>query len=407
MAAKPWTSQFRHWCNQTALNSLEQAYSAAIAIQGLEQKHFAGEKIAPIGDRVSVYNYFKSQLERDLLKVRWHLTQFQATNFLLGFQEGGLPESEILAKLETIETIIGKYRTDAETDRLLGIAPQQALGPDGYSDEVKDAEEDLSQIEGDKPNKPRLFHLNRRLTPDYEQEVIQKLRMLRQQKKIAIRYLTLLVVLPLAVQILSKNLIYSPLINHFKIEVARLEQLEIKEEMAEQYFEEFSRYKEVLEIKNLLSSKPISEEEMQHRITKKAEELLREAAKKSQEGWKNFLADVTSLVTFCVLLALFPRQFTIVRQFFSRYFLGLSDVTKVFIFILLTDMFVGFHSAHGWEVILENLTVHFGLPENRQLIYLFIATVPVILDSTFKLLIFNYFTRQSPASVAILEKMQK
>jgi hypothetical protein len=29
------------------------------------------------------------------------------------------------------------------------------------------------------------------------------------------------------------------------------------------------------------------------------------------------------------------------------------------------------------------------------------------MDSIFKLLIFNYFTRQSPTSVAILEKMQQ
>jgi hypothetical protein len=95
------------------------------------------------------------------------------------------------------------------------------------------------------------------------------------------------------------------------------------------------------------------------------------------------------------------------REFISRYFLGLSDITKVFIFILLTDMFVGFHSAHGWEVLLENLFGHFGLPENRDFVFLFIATIPVIMDSIFKLLIFNYFTRQSPTSVAILEKMQQ
>jgi hypothetical protein len=28
---------------------------------------------------------------------------------------------------------------------------------------------------------------------------------------------------------------------------------------------------------------------------------------------------------------------------------GLSDSAKAFIIILFTDMFVGFHSPHGWE----------------------------------------------------------
>ena len=238
--------------------------------------------------------------------------------------------------------------------------------------------------------------------------MIQRLRNLRQQRKIAIRFLILLILVPLLVQVATKNLIYSPLINYFRVEVAKGEKLYIQDELVEQYFEEFSRYKEILEIKELLGlGKSESPEENHQKLKAKAQELLTEAATKSQEGFKNILADVTSLAAFTLLIYLFRRQFTIARQFLGRYFLGLSDVTKVFIFILLTDTFVGFHSAHGWEVILESIFGHLGLPENRQFIFLFIATIPVILDSTFKLLIFNYFTRQSPSSVAILEKMQK
>ena len=136
-------------------------------------------------------------------------------------------------------------------------------------------------------------------------------------------------------------------------------------------------------------------------------ELAKEAAEKSQNGLKNLIADLTSLGSFALLIAVFKKEFKIVRQFLSRSFLGLNDVTKVFIFILLTDIFVGFHSAEGWEVALGSLFEHFGLPENRQFIFLFIATFPVILDSFFKLLIFNYLTRKSPTAVAILEKMQQ
>ena len=128
---------------------------------------------------------------------------------------------------------------------------------------------------------------------------------------------------------------------------------------------------------------------------------------KNLNGLKNLVADLTSLASFALLVGIFKKEFKIVRQFLSRSFLGLSDITKVFIFILLTDIFVGFHSAEGWEVILGSTFGHFGLPENRQFIYIFIATFPVILDSFFKLLIFNYFTRKSPAAVAILEKMQQ
>lgn len=60
-----------------------------------------------------------------------------------------------------------------------------------------------------------------------------------------------------------------------------------------------------------------------------------------------------------------------------------------------------------WEVILQKISEHLGLPENPAFNGLFIATIPVMLDSFFKLLIFNYFTRQSPTAVAILEKMNQ
>ena len=152
---------------------------------------------------------------------------------------------------------------------------------------------------------------------------------------------------------------------------------------------------------------PLNDSEKRKKLKEKAQELTKEAMEKNLNGLKNLVADLTSLASFALLVAIFKKEFKIVRQFLSRSFLGLSDITKVFIFILLTDIFVGFHSAEGWEVILGSTFGHFGLPENRQFIYIFIATFPVILDSFFKLLIFNYFTRKSPTAVAILEKMQQ
>ncbi|MFM8299381.1 MAG: proton extrusion protein PcxA, partial [Microcystis aeruginosa] len=72
-----------------------------------------------------------------------------------------------------------------------------------------------------------------------------------------------------------------------------------------------------------------------------------------------------------------------------------------------TDIFVGFHSPHGWEVILEGLSRHFGLPENRQFNFLFIATFPVILDTVLKYWIFRYLNRISPSAVATYRNMNE
>ena len=142
-------------------------------------------------------------------------------------------------------------------------------------------------------------------------------------------------------------------------------------------------------------------------LREKAKELILEAGYESKEGLINILADLTALLAFAVIVYFRRRDCRIAVSFLSYNYSELNVITKVFIFILLTDMFVGFHSAEGWEVILNQTFEHFGLAENPNFNGLFIATIPVIMDSTFKLLIFNYFTRTSPASVAILEKMNQ
>ena len=95
------------------------------------------------------------------------------------------------------------------------------------------------------------------------------------------------------------------------------------------------------------------------------------------------------------------------KSFIDEIVYGLSDSAKAFIIILFTDTFVGFHSPHGWEIILEGLSRHLGLPASRDFIFLFIATFPVILDTVFKYWIFRYLNRISPSAVATYKDMNE
>ncbi len=411
MALPSWLNRTNQWVNQRSRKALESAYQQAQVIKSIEDKHFNGQKIAPDSDRgQSIYDYFKSSLDRELTQIRFNLTQFRFGNFFFaGSSDTDDPqEQEILKKLDFIESIIGKYRQNPDDLTI----PKLEIPPSPSNLPLNPADPSQSRLPESIPanikDASNFLRLNRELTEEYEQQIIQQLRSLRQERKIAIRFMILLIVVPFSVQVITKNLVYSPLIHHFFVENKSLDQIKISKEIVEEKFDEFTRYKELLEIREILGlEEPLSNTQKHERLKEKAQELAREAAEKNQDGLENVLADITSLISFTVLVAVFRREFKIVRQFLSRIFLGLNDVTKVFIFILLTDMFVGFHSAEGWEVVLENIFSHFGLPENRQFIYLFIATVPVILDSFFKLLIFNFLTRKSPAAVAILEKMQQ
>lgn len=121
----------------------------------------------------------------------------------------------------------------------------------------------------------------------------------------------------------------------------------------------------------------------------------------------NIFANSLAAIAFITLIIRGKRQLSTVKQFLGEVTYGLSDSAKAFMLILFTDMFVGFHSAYGWEVILKGTLGHFGLPENRQFISLFIATVPVILDAIGKYWIFRYLNRMSPSSVATYREMNE
>ena len=69
-----------------------------------------------------------------------------------------------------------------------------------------------------------------------------------------------------------------------------------------------------------------------------------------------------------------------------------------------TDIFVGFHSTHGWEVVLENGLRHFGC--QKITIYIPIhSNISSCLDTVFKYWIFRYLNQVSPSAVATYHEM--
>jgi len=391
--------------------ALEKALEAAKTIKKIENEEFQGEAIAFDPQKgKTVSDYFQNRLERLLLTIRYHLSVFRGSSFLLNPEQYSKEqEKEILEKLEFIESVLKRYRdrpnsanlVETEVVRespqsldqntitknlIIGI-PKLSRGKNGEHSSLIEA---MSQI-------------GKELTPEYENEIIENIRNQRKQKKIAIRWLVLLIIIPLLVQIVARNFIFEPILNHYRDLFPT--QVEISEEISDRFLAEYSHKKEVLEVGELLGL--VSTDTKQEKLKEIATEAYEQAGYRSLDAYKNIAADLLSLITFVFLAVIGRRQLVFIRYFLDRTFRSLNDITKVYLLILLTDLFVGFHSAEGWEVILLGIGNHFGLSENHNLIYIFIATVPVILDSTFKLWIFNYLTRSSPTSVAIYEKMNQ
>lgn len=119
----------------------------------------------------------------------------------------------------------------------------------------------------------------------------------------------------------------------------------------------------------------------------------------------NILGESLTLLTIAFLLSSMKTQMIILKSFLTESFYSLNDTIKSFLIILITDLLVGFHSPRGWEISLETILKHFGLPENQDFIFLFVATFPVFLDTIFKYWVFRYLNKISPSTVATYHNM--
>jgi len=87
--------------------------------------------------------------------------------------------------------------------------------------------------------------------------------------------------------------------------------------------------------------------------------------------------------------------------------LNSSDTIKAFSILLVTDLWIGFHSTHGWELMIGSIYNDFGLAHNDRIISGLVSTFPVILDTIVKYWIFRFLNRVSPSLVVIYHSMNE
>lgn len=244
------------------------------------------------------------------------------------------------------------------------------------------------------------------LDPNAESEIIEEFRVSRYQTSASIKYLLLLLLSPILVNQLSKSFIFSPFIDYFWNEKNNAIFLNASQE--ERAFSELQRFEEKIHFEILIGQLPdLTHESIEKEIKNKAIEVAQYYSHESTDAIKNLLSDLISFCIFFYLILTGKRQISVLKSFINELIYGLSDTAKAFLIILFTDIFVGFHSTHGWEVLLENGLRHFGLPENRDIIFVFIATFPVLLDTVFKYWIFRYLNQVSPSAVATYHEMNE
>nr|QHN52352.1 envelope membrane protein [Debregeasia longifolia] len=116
----------------------------------------------------------------------------------------------------------------------------------------------------------------------------------------------------------------------------------------------------------------------------------------------------TNIIYFLILSLysiLGNEELIFLNSCIQEFLYNLSDTIKAFSILLLTDLCIGFHSPHGWDLMIGSIYKDFGFDHNDQIISGLVSTFPVILDTIFKYFIFRYLNRVSPSLVVIYHSM--
>lgn len=270
----------------------------------------------------------------------------------------------------------------------------------------------------------------KQLLPRAEMLVIQEFRISRYQVIVSVRCFLTLLLVPIIVNFFSKTFLITPLVEFIwnndsnNIFLNSYQQKRALEEICsfedKIYFESLlnlesnqqfiltapllkfpsstlnSEHYEILEIKS---------KELDKNYQQKILEIATNFNNSSIQAISNLFADFFSFFSFSLVFIFMKPQIIILKSFLAESLYSLSDTTKSFLLILGTDLLVGFHSPHGWEVFLEGFLRHLGLPENVEFMSLFVATFPVFLDTVFKYWIFRSLNKISPSTVATYHNM--
>ncbi|MEH2236878.1 proton extrusion protein PcxA [Nostoc sp.] len=405
---------FNHWFLDTPERALLEAQQAAQRIKNVEIEHFGNKKISPESGNYTenVMSYWQVYLDKNLTIIKIKLAEFQLSRRIIN-----ISNPILLEKLKVIDEIIEKY---AIKDKVISnsalLSTPQPLKINASEINKQSDSYDINDIRPTPPSEDTgvfpssigktVNKIRANLTPQAEEEFMRNYRISQNRTKIALRFLIILIIVPILTHNLSKPFIVNPILE--RIRGDNKIQIFLNSDMEKEALHELHIFEQGLRFEYLLNqAPPLSSEVIQEKIKDKAREMADEFYLKSSSAISNVFADLISLLSFSIIIALSKREIMILKSFMDTIVYGLSDSAKAFLIILFTDIFVGFHSPDGWEVLLEGIAEHLGLPGNRNVIFFFIATFPVILNTIFKYWIFRYLSRLSPSALATLKEMDE
>nr|YP_010169721.1 envelope membrane protein [Vigna subterranea]QRZ59542.1 envelope membrane protein [Vigna subterranea] len=229
---------------------------------------------------------------------------------------------------------------------------------------------------------------------------------MKKKKSIPLLYLTSIVFLPWCISFTFKKSLESWFINWWNTSQSEIFLNDIKEKSI---LNKFIELEELFFLDDMLKECPKTYKTyLQNLRTGIYKETIQLIKTHNEDRIHTILHFSTNIICFFILSGysiLGNQELVLINSLVREFLYNLSDTIKAFSILLLTDLCIGFHSTHGWELIIGFIYKDFGFAQNEQIISGLVSTFPVILDTILKYWIFRYLNRISPSLVVIYHSM--
>ncbi|KAL1318868.1 proton extrusion protein PcxA isoform X2 [Arachis ipaensis] len=201
------------------------------------------------------------------------------------------------------------------------------------------------------------------------------------------KFLAVLIVIPWAMDFLVHDYVLMPFLDRYvkkvplaaqMLDVRRSQKLEMIKELKT----ESGRFELETEIGK---APPLTDDEVWWELRRKALELREEWRLENRKAFANIWSDAIYGISLFILLYFNKSKVALLKFTGYKIINNISDTGKAFLIILITDIFLGYHSESGWQTLIEIIVEHYGLEVDQAAITIFVCLVPVVVDACVKL----------------------
>ncbi|KAL3642852.1 hypothetical protein CASFOL_013667 [Castilleja foliolosa] len=220
-----------------------------------------------------------------------------------------------------------------------------------------------------------------------DDDILYEDRVFRYASFNSAKFLAVLIIVPWALDFLVHDYVLLPFLDRYvkKVPLAA-EMLDVRKsqklEMVKSLNIDKARYRLEAEIGK---SPLLSDEELYLELRHKALDLRDEWRLENRKAFANIWSDLVFGVSLFFLLYFNQSQVALLKFTGYKIVNNVSDTGKAFLIILITDIFLGYHSESGWETLLEIIVEHYGFEVDRAAITIFVCLIPVVIDACVKL----------------------